>query len=1349
MAVCIILVLILATLSLPVVSLNPQVKYVQPFNGSNSCINELCTFDHYAHDPEQHFISDTTFIFLPGEHQLNSSINLYGVQNVSFQGMLTEEPVIIKLGPLVGLNFSNCDGIEIKSLNFLLGSDYEYGLMFYDTSDTNLQSIVISTCTEDENSTRRSAVLSQASEMNISNSSFVGISGQFGAALLVLDSSNISFMGTNTFTNNSAKLGGAIHSISSTLQFDGISIFKDNRALLNMHRSDMSSYSDDVIFDSGIGGAVYVNNSQFIMTGCSQFLINSATNLGGAVAALNDSVVVINGSACNSSSIGMVFDGNYVTSKAEFPFNAIGSGGAIYTNHSIANITNISLLNNSSPMHGGAAYFVQSDVSLINIFATDNKANKYYGGAVRFYQCTQAHISGENSFISNIAKKYGGAIDFCDMQSLKIAGLNYFEGNVAENGGAFDAYNILAVLISGDIKFKYNGNRSDNSTSSGGAVYVFSSTLSCTGNMEYENNIASVGGAISSYSGHLNFYADTLFRSNHAESSGGAIYSSHSRITYYGHGYNETNKIQESINKFQFESNTANYGGAIAIYGTGKLILNPNVEIDFTENQAQTFGGAIFVDIFTSSECLTETADTTPECFIQLNTCYSAFIINPSQFVLKFTYNDAGKRGNILYGGWLNECKWLFKTNAECGTSRNEEPAFEIVKKISRTAKENDFSYMFSSKPNSICICNESSIDHCWPPVPISISPDRHCGSPVPMTVSPGGTFTVALLTIDQYSNPIDGVEVMSNQVNTGDYRIDHSTIITNSSYQFFSFCVLVHNESLVKEESQLNFSLYIDPDGQCKDITHFNITVQPCPLGFEFSSDVRKCNCGKELQKFTEDCNIEKMTIGRSSNNVWIKFTNNYILYHDGGCPLDYCSNTKVSISQNNPDIQCNDGRTGKLCGNCMENYSLALGSLVCKQNCSDGYLALILPIGALGVLLIVLLFLLRLTVAVGTINGLLFYANIVQANHQIFLPMETTNRFKYFYTIFMGWLNLDFGIETCFYDRMDIIAYSWLQFLFPVYLWILMLIIIVSAHYSHRVAKNLGQNPVAVLATVLLISYGKLLKAIIVPLSWAELKNIPQENNHTEIVWFYNGSTPYFADQHHISLVVFASLVLVFLFLPYSFLLLCGHLIQAKSHWRIFSWINKLKPFMDAYHGPYKKNERHWIGLFLLARCTLFLTFIFDAAGLDNHNLNLLIITSVTAGLSIIKGRVYEKWYNDFLESSFLLNLSILSIATFYVQSTECSGNPCEVIEHQSIVSSVSVGIAFIYFIGIVVFHIHQRMRELDLFDLFQSVYRRYKLHLKRKSNKKAQNEQSMEMITKSSVCLRELLLEDETHT
>ena len=63
-------------------------------------------FDQYANDPEQHFHSNTTFVFLPGDHELNSSINLHGIQNVSFQGMLTESSIIVILHPQVGINFS-------------------------------------------------------------------------------------------------------------------------------------------------------------------------------------------------------------------------------------------------------------------------------------------------------------------------------------------------------------------------------------------------------------------------------------------------------------------------------------------------------------------------------------------------------------------------------------------------------------------------------------------------------------------------------------------------------------------------------------------------------------------------------------------------------------------------------------------------------------------------------------------------------------------------------------------------------------------------------------------------------------------------------------------------------------------------------------------------------------------------------------------------------------------------------------------------------------------------------------------------------------------------------------------
>ena len=64
-------------------------------------------------------------------------------------------------------------------------------------------------------------------------------------------------------------------------------------------------------------------------------------------------------------------------------------------------------------------------------------------------------------------------------------------------------------------------------------------------------------------------------------------------------------------------------------------------------------------------------------------------------------------------------------------------------------------------------------------------------------------------------------------------------------------------------------------------------------------------------------------------------------------------------------------------------------------------------------GTALVIFMLALNMTVAVGTLNGILFYANIVAVNADIyFLPSTTPN----FVTVFISWLNLDIGFDACF---------------------------------------------------------------------------------------------------------------------------------------------------------------------------------------------------------------------------------------------------------------------------------------------------------------------------------------------
>ena len=117
-----------------------------------------------------------------------------------------------------------------------------------------------------------------------------------------------------------------------------------------------------------------------------------------------------------------------------------------------------------------------------------------------------------------------------------------------------------------------------------------------------------------------------------------------------------------------------------------------------------------------------------------------------------------------------------------------------------------------------------------------------------------------------------------------------------------------------------------------------------------------------------------------------------------------------------------------------------------------------------------------------------------------------------------------------------------------------------ILVSHYSPQFANMLGSNPVPVLATLILVSYAKVLGTLI---------TLVYPVNYSRKVWLHNANVDYFSGKH-IPLFLVAILVF-FLFLPYTFLLLFGQWLQAISHLRLFSWVNnaKLISFIDSYHA------------------------------------------------------------------------------------------------------------------------------------------------------------------------------------
>ena len=109
--------------------------------------------------------------------------------------------------------------------------------------------------------------------------------------------------------------------------------------------------------------------------------------------------------------------------------------------------------------------------------------------------------------------------------------------------------------------------------------------------------------------------------------------------------------------------------------------------------------------------------------------------------------------------------------------------------------------------------------------------------------------------------------------------------------------------------------------------------------------------------------------------------------------------------------------------------------------------------------------------------------------------------------------------------------------------------------------------------------LSYTKIIRNLIAAIYITYL----EYSTYKRGVWLYDANIIDNLSIKHIPLFVLAILVFLFLFVPYTLLLLFGKWLQAISHLRLFGWVNnaRLKFLMDSYHAPYKAKHRYWPGL------------------------------------------------------------------------------------------------------------------------------------------------------------------------
>ena len=816
----------------------------------------------------------------------------------------------------------------------------------------------------------------------------------------------------------------------------------------------------------------------------------------------------------------------------------------------------------------------------------------------------------------------------------------------------------------------------------GGAITLFQSNIFFDGSCNLEHNLAENGGAILSIESKLYVNGDVTIAHNTATRNGGGVYLSSS----------ELNCQQKSTFYYNIGTNSSFYTIIFIATDTNTTI--------FTANKAD-YGGAVYVDDDTNSGTCVSKPKT--ECFFQVLAIYAYRSENLKTQSIYFLHNYATMSGSTLYGGLLDRCAVSqFAEVHNKNTTydyKDRDGGIAYFRNVSTPTYYSrydlnreilvDTNLSISSDPVQVCLC---------------INDEHDCTHKSHLKVKKGETFTVSLVAVDQIGQPVNAtiqtsLNFTGSGLAEGQLARKISAVCTDLTFNVVS----PHNSE--------NLTLYA-LDGPCKDADLSKKTIKihflpcSCPIGFQITGKIKincTCDCYSKISQYTEYCDSHTGSfVKQPQSRAWISYINDtnltgYLVYPN--CPFDYCLSISPPVDLNQPngaDAQCAFHRSSLLCGSCQPGLSLSLGSSCCLS-CPSHWPALLIAITIAailaGVALVTLLLVLNMTVAVGSLNGLIFYANVVYANKSILLPFQETN----FITVFISWLNLELGIDTCYFPEMDTYTKTWLQLAFSSYVILLVVLVIMISSYSSKFSNLIGKkDPVATLATLILLSYAKLLEICFKSLS---VGTITYPDSSSEMLWLPDATVIYLSGKH-IPLFIAAVLILL-VGLVYTALLFSWQWLLYLPRWRIFRWSRnpKIQTFIETNHTPYTPKHRYWTGLLLIVRVILYLI---AAANVSNDpTVALTAITFMVCCIVLLKGfivsRLHRKWSIDVFETFFYLNILFFTILTWYSLGDERI--------HLDAIAYTSVTTTIIVFLLIILCHVYTYTTVFSKFEKTKS--------------------------------------------
>ena len=395
---------------------------------------------------------------------------------------------------------------------------------------------------------------------------------------------------------------------------------------------------------------------------------------------------------------------------------------------------------------------------------------------------------------------------------------------------------------------------------------------------------------------------------NGAEVSNNIIIGSSTFTSNHGPALYLSNCSVELEGNLSFSNNTAQSGSAIYLAHGSQAMIGNNSTLEFTNNVALLFGGAIYVDL--PMNC--------PNQGITFKNL-------PNSSSVLFANNSAEIAGDSLY----------FSIPESCDIIRDHSHNNSIVY-IPYQFKYDSVVSEISTSPYAVNLCSTEcamlNINSC------SVGKGSMLGQSIFFNATACDYFNNVSESVQFAMECID----CNDSYSTSDGRI----LVHNGLTEFEMIAIDPHTDISTNRSFTINMVSF-SSHGYKQIPTTISVELSPCHGGYILDANSRECKC----------YNHEKDVIQCQHGYVEIKYGYWFGKVTSGihtisMCPTYYCNFAKQAELRDGyyklpeeQNEQCISHRAGMACGECIPGYTLAYDSPDCvsTDKCSAGMTALV----------------------------------------------------------------------------------------------------------------------------------------------------------------------------------------------------------------------------------------------------------------------------------------------------------------------------------------------------------------------------------------------------------------------